>query len=66
MKSKISASMVGVEERSSVSRHPVHSWNDSQITERRFARARFAAIAGNDAIFTTHHAHVAVRPPRGE
>lgn len=27
---------------------------------------RFAAIAGNDAIFTTHHAHVAVRPPRGE
>ena len=38
--------MVGLDDRNNVSRHPVHSWNESQITERRLALARFAAMTG--------------------
>ena len=46
MLSKISPSTVGVCERVSDSVQPVHSWNDSQITEGRLAFSRALAIAG--------------------
>ena len=54
MRSKIISSRLGLNERASDSVQPVHSWNDSQITDWRRAWAKLSAIvaaaAGGSAI----------------